>query len=151
MGYRSRYRSRKSGWDFKTIIGLLVILAVVLLVIIAVFIKPLGGINYKYSEGHRSGTVYKFSKKGFIWKTWEGELSLDLTERDDNGNLVNKIFHFSCSSDEVAKEITAAASSGKRVTLHYQQYKIRGYKYGATEYDILRVEYPKEDGEGEDG
>ena len=32
--------------------------------------------NYSYSEGERAGVVQKFSKKGWVCKTWEGELNM---------------------------------------------------------------------------
>lgn len=93
-----------------------------------------------YSDGHRSGVVYKFSKKGIMYKTWEGELSLGLNETDSDGSLIPRVFTFSVSSDEIAKKIDEAERSGKRVSLHYREYIGRGSYYGATEYDILDVE-----------
>jgi hypothetical protein len=99
------------------------------------------GPGIAYSEGTRSGVVYKFSKKGFVYHTWEGELSLGLNERDESGAIIPAIFQFSCSNEEVAKQIIDAEKSGKRVTLHYKQYFLRGYSYGETEYDIIKVEH----------
>jgi hypothetical protein len=68
--------------------------------------------NYSYSEGERAGVVQKFSKKGWVCKTWEGELNMVVLP----GGLPEKFFF------TVWDESTAAAinrSIGKRVTLHY--------------------------------
>lgn len=106
-------------------------------------VKCMGGLNVPFSEGSRSGVVQKISKKGLIWSTWEGELNLGYTTatKDANGGTtINPaIFRFSCSSDSAAKQVQAAERSGKRVTLKYQQYIFRGYKYGDTSYDVTGV------------
>jgi len=102
------------------------------------------GQGFAYSEGTRSGVVYKFSKKGFVYHTWEGELSLGLNERDESGAVIPAIFQFSCSNEAIANEIIAAEKSGKRCTLHYKEYFFRGYSYGETSYDIIRVEMSEE-------
>lgn len=93
-----------------------------------------------YSDGHRSGVVYKFSKKGVLYKTWEGELSLGMTETDSGGAIIPRVFDFSVSRPEIAEKIDEAERSGKRVTLHYREYIWRGRYYGTTSYDILGVE-----------
>lgn len=93
-----------------------------------------------YSDGHRSGVVYKFSKKGVLYKTWEGELSLGMTETDSAGAVIPRVFDFSVSRPEIAEKIDEAERSGKRVTLHYREYIWRGRYYGTTSYDILDVE-----------
>lgn len=93
-----------------------------------------------YSDGHRSGVVYKFSRKGVIYKTWEGELSLGLNETEGDGTIVPRLFIFSVSTKTVADKVEEAERSGRRVTLHYREYLGRGSYYGSTPYDILDVE-----------
>jgi len=87
--------------------------------------------------------VQKLSRKGFIWKTWEGELNLGYTEssKDSDGNqtLNPAIMLFSISSEKVAKEVKAAEVAGGRVMIDYKQYLIRGFKYGGTGYDVVGV------------
>ena len=92
-----------------------------------------------YSEGERAGVVYKFSKKGFIWKTWEGELSLGLNERNGDGQIVAKVFNFTVQDDAVAAKIQKATESGKRVTIKYKQTIFRGMSYGHSGYDVYDV------------
>lgn len=124
------------------------ITAVWVLVILAILSVPIVGVlgfpGIPYSEGTRSGVICKFSHKGFIWPTWEGELSLGLTERDAEGKIVNLTFDFSVSDGIMAEEVQKAAESGKRVNLHYKQYVWRGYKYGSQQYDIVGVSYSEE-------
>ena len=68
--------------------------------------------NYNYSEGERAGVVQKFSKKGWICKTWEGELNMVVLP----GGLPEKFF-FTVWDDATAANINR--SVGKRVSLHY--------------------------------
>jgi hypothetical protein len=117
--------------------------AIVLLIIGGYSAKCLGGVNWKYSEGSRSGVVQKISKKGIIWQTWEGELNLgyNTSRSNENGGttIAPAIFYFSCSSDETAKKVQDAERNGDRVTVEYIQYFLRGWKYGGTSYDVVNV------------
>lgn len=113
------------------------------LIFLAVTIKCWGGLNIEFSEGSRSGVLKKLSKKGVYWKTWEGELNLGYTESgtDDKGHqtLRPAIFYFSVSSDAVAEKLKKAEIGGKRVTVDYKQYFMRGYDKGGTPYDVTNV------------
>jgi hypothetical protein len=71
-------------------------------------------LNWDYSIGERAGWVQKFSKKGWICKTWEGELSMVSMP----GATPEK-FYFTVRDDKTAAEINAAM--GRRVSLHYEQ------------------------------
>jgi hypothetical protein len=71
-------------------------------------------LTWSYSSGERAGWVQKFSHKGWVCKTWEGELALVSLP----GSAVEK-FLFTVRDDAVAREVTAA--TGKRVTLHYEE------------------------------
>ena len=70
--------------------------------------------SWSYSSGERAGWVQKFSHKGWVCKTWEGELALVSLP----GSTVEK-FNFTVHDDAAAKEIQQAV--GKRVTLHYEE------------------------------
>jgi len=89
---------------------LLVPLIVVLLIAAYIFIVS----NWNYSSGERAGWVQKLSRKGWLCKTWEGELSLVSMP----GAAPEK-FLFTVWDDEVAKQINAVM--GKRVALHYDE------------------------------
>lgn len=70
--------------------------------------------QWSYSTGERAGWVQKLSKKGWICKTWEGELSMVSTP-----GAVPEKFQFTVRSDQVAADINAVM--GKRVALHYEE------------------------------
>jgi hypothetical protein len=86
-------------------------LLVVALLVAAYFWLAL---QWSYSSGERAGWVQKFSHKGWLCKTWEGELALVSLP----GSSVEK-FDFTVRDGAVAKEV--AAATGKRVTLHYEE------------------------------
>jgi hypothetical protein len=69
---------------------------------------------WNYSTGERAGWVQKFSKKGWLCKTWEGELALVTMP----GPMQEK-FLFTVRDDAVAEQINH--SMGKRVSLHYEE------------------------------
>jgi hypothetical protein len=71
-------------------------------------------LNWSYSSGERAGWVQKFSHKGWICKTWEGELALVSLP----GSTVEK-FEFTVTDDAVAAKVSAVM--GKRVSLHYEE------------------------------
>ena len=71
-------------------------------------------LKWNYSTGERAGWVQKFSKKGWLCKTWEGELSMISMP----GATPEK-FYFTVWDDKVAAEINAAM--GRRVSLHYDE------------------------------
>ena len=71
-------------------------------------------LNWSYSSGERAGWVQKFSHKGWICKTWEGELALVSLP----GTTVEK-FYFTVHDDAVAGKISRAM--GRRVSLHYDE------------------------------
>jgi hypothetical protein len=95
-------------WITRTLLALVVLAALVA----AYFWTVL---NWSYSSGERAGWVQKFSHKGWLCKTWEGELALVSLP----GSTVEK-FNFTVYDEATAKEIQRAMV-GKRVTLHYEE------------------------------
>jgi hypothetical protein len=90
-------------------------------------------LNWSYSKGERAGYVQKFSLKGWICKTWEGELTMTPVP----GSIPEK-FLFSVRDDRVAGEINNVL--GKKVTLSYEQHiGIPTACFGETEYFITKV------------
>ncbi len=71
-------------------------------------------LNWNYSTGERAGWVQKFSKKGWICKTWEGELALVSLP----GTTVERFF-FTERDDAVADKINKVM--GRRVSLQYEE------------------------------
>jgi hypothetical protein len=90
-------------------------------------------ISYTYAEGERAGVLLKISKRGWVCKTWEGELQYNAMP----GAAPEK-FVFSVRSDSIANELRRLA--GQRVVLHYQQHRgVPGSCFGDTEYYIAGV------------
>lgn len=90
-------------------------------------------LHWNYSEGERAGYVQKLSRKGWLCKTWEGEIAMVTMP----GAIPEK-FEFTVPDDAVADQINAL--SGRRVVLHYEQHKfIPSSCFGETEYFVVRV------------
>jgi hypothetical protein len=87
-----------------------------------------------YSEGERAGYVQKFSRKGWLCKTWEGELAMV-----NLPGTMPQIFQFSVRDDAVAERMNKTL--GQRVRLHYEQHKgLPTTCFGETEYFVTEVE-----------
>ena len=90
-------------------------------------------LTYTYSSGDRAGILQKFSKRGWICKTWEGELLMSAVP----GSVPEK-FLFTVRSDSVAGEINKL--NGRRVVLFYEQHRgIPLSCFGDTEYFVTGV------------
>jgi hypothetical protein len=72
-------------------------------------------LTWSYSEGERAGYVQKFSRKGWVCKTWEGELAMVNLP----GAMAEK-FTFSVRDPAVADQVEK--SMGKRVSLVYEEH-----------------------------
>lgn len=96
-------------------------------------------LHWNYSEGERAGYVQKLSKKGWLCKSWEGEIAMVTMP----GAIPEK-FDFSVRDEAVAQRINLLA--GKRVVLMYRQHKfIPSTCFGETEYfvgDVREVDAP---------
>jgi hypothetical protein len=112
---------------FKTFF--LVVLGALALFALYIFVA----LNWSYSTGERAGFLQKVSNKGWICKTWEGELSLVAMP----GAAPEK-FLFTVRDEAIAQKITLAA--GKRVTLNYEQHKgLPTSCFGDTDYFVTGV------------
>ena len=91
-------------------------------------------LTYDYSDGERAGYVQKLSRKGWVCKTWEGELALV-----NLPGAMPEIFYFSVRDDAVAKRIQQ--SVGKRVALSYEQHiGIPTTCFGETQYFVVNIQ-----------
>lgn len=71
-------------------------------------------LKWNYSSGERAGWVQKFSRKGWLCKTWEGEMAMVTMP----GSTPEK-FPFTVWDDSVAEQLNRVM--GKRVTVHYEE------------------------------
>jgi hypothetical protein len=110
----------------------------VLILVLVVALLGLAGFTYltlhwSYSEGERAGYVQKLSRRGFICKTWEGEMAMVTMP----GTVAEK-FLFTVPNQAVAAQVNAAV--GKRMALHYEQHKwVPSSCFGDTEYFVTDV------------
>jgi hypothetical protein len=95
-----------------------------------------------YSEGIRSGMVVKISKKGLLFKTYEGQLNLQTFGANKSPNIVSESFEFSVESDkaDVIKVLEEASLSGERVSLKYTEHLAKFFWRGDTKYFVTEVE-----------
>jgi hypothetical protein len=111
----------------------LIIAAVIAAPVLAFALYTWSSLTWSYSKGDRAGYVQKFSRKGWICKTWEGELTMMPMP-----GMQPEKFNFTVREDSVAQRVTDAM--GKRVALVYEQHKgIPTRCFGETEYFVTDV------------
>ena len=112
---------------------ILPLLAVLLIIVVLAGVYGMIVWKWSYSEGERAGVVQKFSRKGWVCKTWEGELNMVVLP----GALPEKFF-FTVWDDGVAASINR--NVGRRVTLHYEEkVGLPTSCFGETRYYIKKV------------
>jgi hypothetical protein len=112
-----------------------------LLVVIAAFaLYTWFTLSWSYSEGERAGILQKFSKKGFLCKTYEGELALYIV-----GGMAPEIWKFTVRDETLAAQL--AQSVGGSVRLHYEEHLgVPTSCFGDTGYYVQsfeRIESPQ--------
>jgi len=114
-------------------------LIIILVLMIGIFAFTYFGI---YDEGVRAGTVLRVSKKGIIFKTYEGQLNLDSFGALKGTTPFAETFNFSVEKNkaDVVRELEAVALSGERVNLHYIKRYVGFPWRGETKYYITQVE-----------
>jgi hypothetical protein len=104
-----------------------------LLIVGLVVVYFWAALAWSYSSGERAGWVQKFSHKGWICKTWEGEMAMVSMP----GATTEKFF-FTVWNDAVAEQINKLM--GRRVTLHYEQkIGLPTSCFGETRHFVTRV------------
>jgi hypothetical protein len=107
----------------------------IVLGIVAVVLYTMASLNISYSDGERAGILQKFSRKGWVCKTYEGELAVSYTP-----GMAPVLWYFSVREEAVAAKIREA--QGKRVVLHYDEHRgVPTDCFGETQYyvDGVRV------------
>lgn len=119
-------------------VRLILLLLLLLIVGSALYIYLMGYISY--SDGTRTGYLVKISEKGYLFKTFEGEMNLGGIQNDPAlpGIIQNTKWEFSAANRNVYNELQA--NEGKRVKLHYQQVTKSFPWQGDTPYFVDKVE-----------
>ena len=109
-------------------------LVVLLLAPILFFaLYTVGSLRWTYSQGIRAGYLQKFSRKGWVCKTWEGELA-----QTNYPGAAPIIWPFTVRSDAAARQLNLAL--GRRVLLFYREHRgIPSRCFGETNYFIDSV------------
>jgi hypothetical protein len=94
---------------------ILALLLVLGLLALLVALYTLFTLHWSYSEGERAGILQKFSRKGWVFKTYEGELAMSIVP-----GVTPTIWDFSVRDRRVGESLSAAL--GKRVVLHYTEH-----------------------------
>jgi hypothetical protein len=109
------------------------IVGVLLVIAILVVLYFWAALNWNYSTGERAGWVQKFSKKGWLCKTWEGEMAMVSMP-----GAVPEKFYFTVWDDAVAAALDKAM--GTRVSLHYEEkVGLPTSCFGETRHYVTRV------------
>jgi hypothetical protein len=113
-----------------------IFLATALLVLLPLLVLTLwtvATLKFSYSTGERAGYLQKLSRKGWICKTWEGELAMQ-----NLPGSVPEIFQFSVRDDRVAAQLQSF--EGEKVALVYEQHSgVPSSCFAETEYFVTGV------------
>jgi hypothetical protein len=120
----------------RSLVTTMILILVVAGLLVAAYIWVM--LSWSYSSGERAGWVQKLSNKGYMCKTWEGEMALVSLP----GSMPEK-FIFTVWDDQTAEKLHAVM--GKRVALHYEQHiGLPTSCFGETEYFVTGVKVIEE-------
>ncbi|RYZ58943.1 MAG: hypothetical protein EOO14_09035 [Chitinophagaceae bacterium] len=92
---------------------------------------------YTYSDGNRFGLLQKFSRRGNLFKTYEGEMILSSVKGGRDITIASEKFFFSVTDENVAKKMDDL--QGDNITVHYEQKKSAAFWRGDSEYIVDSV------------
>jgi hypothetical protein len=122
-------KPRRTGREILTTIILLIVVAGALLLWWHCY--------YTYSDGYRYGLLQKFSPKGNVFKTYEGEMILSSVKGNNDVAIASEKFYFSVTDKSIAQQPDNL--QGHTVTLHYKQKKYAAFWRGNSEYIVDSV------------
>ncbi len=94
--------------------------------------------NMTYSDGTRTGTLMKISKKGYVFKTMEGELNMGGFNNEDNTQVFGNTWQFSTADHKLYDELVQ--KQGTKMMLYYKE-KNRAWPWqGETDYFVYKIE-----------
>jgi hypothetical protein len=110
-----------------------ILLAILIIPIVVGALWIWVSLGYTYSSGERAGYIQKISKKGWLCKTWEGQIA-----QTPLPGATPQLFDFTVRSDSIAHVLEEDA--GKQVSLTYEQHRgIPTSCFGDTEYFVTKV------------
>ncbi|HET6555994.1 MAG TPA: hypothetical protein VFG54_01690 [Prolixibacteraceae bacterium] len=115
----SNHRSSTSNKVVKTMKKTLYIILFLVVLFIAGFIY--WNYYYTFSDGSRAGLLQKFSRKGNVFKTYEGEMILSSVQSTSNVPLASEKFFFSVANKDVAQKLSDL--QGEFIVVYYNEKK----------------------------
>jgi hypothetical protein len=106
----------------------------VALVVIIIIITFCWKYFYTYSDGYRAGLLQKFSRKGTLFKTYEGELVLSSVSGNNSAVIASEKFYFSVTIDSLAARLDTL--QGRSVIVHYRQKNSSAFWRGDSPYIV---------------
>lgn len=94
--------------------------------------------NWTYSNGTRTGYLVKISEKGYLFKTYEGQLNLGGFQANPDEVVIGNVWNFSLQDDVLYKQLQEL--EGNKVTLHYKEINKSMPWQGDTNYFIGKAE-----------
>ena len=114
------------------------ILTIVVVLLIAAFaLFTWWNYYFTYSDGYRYGLLQKFSHKGSLFKTYEGEMILSSVKGNANVPIASEKFYFSVTDKAVAQQLDNL--QGHAITVHYKQKNSAAFWRGDSEYIVDSV------------
>jgi hypothetical protein len=111
-----------------------VLVWLVLIVVVLMVLWTLFTLSWSYGDGERAGVLQKFSRKGWICKTYEGELALYVV-----GGVSPEIWYFSVREESLAPSMNEVI--GQRVRLHYTEHPLVPIScFAETRYFVDRID-----------
>lgn len=115
--------------------GKIILISLVSIIVLALLFFFICGMSY--SDGSRSGVLTKISRKGYVFKTYEGDLNIG-GFNDGNGTIMpNSVFKFSVHDQLTYKKLEEL--QGKRVVISYEQVIKNFFWQGETDYFVIEV------------
>ncbi len=94
--------------------------AVILIIIVCGGLFTYWRFYYSFGEGNKAGLLIQFMKKGYVFKTYEGEIIQAGLKSYPSVPVATKDFTFSVADPAVADSLMGY--EGKEVVLHYTEY-----------------------------
>lgn len=113
---------------------------VLLVLFLGIFAFVWWNYYYTYSDGNRFGLLQKFSRRGTVFKTYEGEMILSSVKGNANVPIASEKFFFSVTDDKVAQQLNNL--QGRSITVHYKEKNSAAFWRGDSPYivDSVKVE-----------
>jgi hypothetical protein len=119
-------KSKRRRWP--VVVATLLVVPLLLFAIYTFFV-----VSWSYSEGERSGTLQKFSRKGWLCKTYEGELAQYVV-----GGVAPQIWYFTVRDEALVRQMSDAV--GQNVQVHYSEHRgVPTDCFGDTPYWVDQV------------